>query len=208
MNRFLAMALGVALSFAGCTSKGAQPPTDSPFDYTGFTFEEVPDMPGAQLARKVDGQGRLVEEGMLIDGKRNGLWIKYYVQKQLPKEIANFANDMYNGLFVQYTNYGQIEMLAHYRNNKLHGKYIKYRINRPVEEADYVDGVYHGWYRSYYDSNGKLQKEIHYQNGILHGLYRYYNEDGTLVMEYEYDQGEKVRGGLVQQQAVKEEASK
>lgn len=204
MNRLMTFLLVAVTLFSACSSKGGEAPANSPWDYTGFTFEEVPGMPNAQIARKVDGQGRLMEEGMLIDGKRNGLWVKYYVEKQLPKEVANFANDMYNGPFFQYTNYGQLEMLAHYRNNKLHGKYIKYRINRPVEEADYVDGKYHGWYKSYYESNGKLQKEIQYKHGVLDGYYRYYNEDGSLVMEYEYKDGEKIRGGLVQQQANKE----
>ncbi len=202
MNRLLAVLFFTGLLATAC-DRPATPSASGDVDYTGFTFEDIPDMPQAKLAQKVDGQGRIMEEGMLVDGKRNGMWIKYYVEKRLPNEVANFANDMYNGPFLKYTNYGQLEMIAHYRNNKLHGRYAKYRLGRPIEEADYVDGQYHGWYRTYYESNGKLQKEIHYKHGVLDGFYRYYNEDGSLVMEYEYKDGKKVRGGLVQQQAQK-----
>ena len=55
----------------------------------------------------------------------------------------------------------------------------------------------HGKVIKYY-SNGKVREEIDYQEGLQHGKYNHYNEDQKLDMQYEYKDGEKVSGGMVQ----------
>jgi len=38
--------------------------------------------------------------------------------------------------------------------------------------------------------------EAEYKNGKQDGMYKYYDEDGKVVMEYVYKDGEKVSGGM------------
>ncbi len=40
--------------------------------------------------------------------------------------------------------------------------------------------------------------EAEYVDGFQHGMYRFYGEDGDVQLEYEYKNGEKVTGGIVQ----------
>lgn len=55
-------------------------------------------------------------------------------------------------------------------------------------EANYVDGVKHGTYRTWYD-NGQLMYEMYYVNGLRHGLWRYWGFDGLLRSEVYYVNG-------------------
>ena len=44
-----------------------------------------------------------------------------------------------------------------------------------------------------------MQKEIGFKNDVQHGIYKYYDKDGIVIMEYEYDNGKKVSGGIVEE---------
>ena len=65
------------------------------------------------------------------------------------------------------------------------------------EEATYKDGELHGMYRVYYKRDGKLQSEAEYKNGVQDGVYRFFNEEGAITLEYQFKNGEKVSGGIV-----------
>jgi antitoxin component YwqK of YwqJK toxin-antitoxin module len=86
-------------------------------------------------------------------------------------------------------------MMAHYRNNKLHGKWAKYKFGQAVVVAMYKDGQLDGPYREF-NQSGKLMKEINYREGKENGPLRYYNEQGEVTVEYEFRDGQKVGGGL------------
>ena len=84
------------------------------------------------------------------------------------------------------------------------GEDKKFNIDIPKQDnkqlfgtSKYV-GKIDGLYREYHTSNGKLQKEIAYKDGVQHGMFRQYNDEEKLIMEYEYNEGEKVSGGVVE----------
>jgi len=52
-----------------------------------------------------------------------------------------------------------------------------------------------GTFKQFYNSN-KIKLEAQYKEGKQHGSYKYYDEDGNIMMEYEYANGEKVSGGM------------
>lgn len=183
--------------FASCGSsneQGASSDVQS-IDLTGFNIVDLPN--GYQHVIKSKPDGKVIEEGMLKNGKRNGTWIVYNDKRPLPKSVANFVDDVFTGPYMEYSSTGQLELVARYKNNQLNGKFIRVKNTRLLEEGFYIDGQIDGNYKKFYPNKDVLQQENGYKVGVLHGTTKYYNEEGQVVMEYEYKDGEKISGGMV-----------
>lgn len=167
----------------------------------GFSTEgfEVVDLTGTNLQRlsKSSPTGYLIESGYLLNGSKTGAWTTYHPEKNLPETIMNFANGNATGLYLEFNDRGQIELMANYKNNQLDGPWGKYRFGRPTQTAFYKDGNLHGMYKEYNERDGKIRKEIHYKDGEYDGPYRFFNEKGDITVEYTYENGEKKGGGMV-----------
>lgn len=170
--------------------------SSSTVNLTGFTQTDLGG--GAVKAIKNNAAGKLIEEGILINGKKNGAWVTYFEDKEdRVKSIANYVNDNLNGQFLTFSNRGQIETQTSYINGQYDGVYTKYRFGNVEETATYINGQMDGTFKQFYNSN-KLKLEAQYKNGKQHGSYKYYDEEGNIMMEYEYANGEKVSGGMTQ----------
>ena len=171
----------------------------SAFSEEGY---ELSNVPGAniQKAIKKNVDGIVVEEGYLSNGIQTGSWITYHPDNQLPKSMVNYANGMRNGLYLEFNDRGQIELRASYKNNQLHGAWGKYRFGRPTNTAFYDEGELDGVYKEYNMRDGKLIKEISYKSGKYDGPYKFYNDKGEVTLSYEYKNGEKVSGGIIQEE--------
>jgi len=71
---------------------------------------------------------------------------------------------------------------------------------RTINETTYADGVMDGLFRIYDENNGKIQRSGTMKNGKQHGELLYYKPDGSVSMRYQYNNGEKVSGGIVTDQ--------
>lgn len=192
----LIVIFGIIVGLSSCNGGGAPAVNGASIDLTGF---EVTKVAGTSFhkAVKVDAAEKMVEEGMLENGKRTGTWVVYHPGKDLPKTITNFVNDVYNGIHIVMNERGQVEKMMSYKNNLLDGKYGEYKFGRPVQEISYKDGKYHGISRTFFSNTDKVQQETSYKEGELHGYVSHFNEDGQVVMQYEYKDGKKISGGIV-----------
>lgn len=170
--------------------------------YEGVNIDdfELEDVPGTnwQKATKYGADGYVVESGYFEGGKKVGTWLTYQAQaKELfPRTLSTYVGGVLNGLHMQFGQGGQVELLANYKNNNLHGKYAKYRFGRMLEESEYKDGKLDGVYNVYNVRDGKLRTSAEYKDGVQNGFYRTYNADGEMTTEYMYENGEKVSGGV------------
>ena len=157
------------------------------------------DISGTDVKRAVrtDAAGNLIEEGFLRDNAKTGTWVYYESGNPLPVKLVSYIDGKYNGLYLEFNERGQINLRASYLNNKLDGPWGKYRFGRAEEEAHYQNGKLDGVYKAYYVRTGKLQSSTEYKDGVQDGWYRFYNEEGEVTLEYEYRNGEKVSGGIV-----------
>ncbi|MDX1941191.1 MAG: hypothetical protein SFU99_11610 [Saprospiraceae bacterium] len=157
-----------------------------------YTVEDVPETDW-QRAIKLDSLGNPIEMGFFdASGKKVGTWITYHLQKLFPQQIATYKNGKLNGIFVQGNQFGQIELIAHYQNNNLHGSWAKYRFARLIEKANYTDGKLDGIFEEYKLQTGKLLNTSEYKNGVRDGYFRTYDENGQVTSEYLYRNGEQV----------------
>ena len=172
-------------------------PTGPVMDLTGYETQSVPGQ-NLQFVVKKDENGNLLESGYLENGVKTGAWTTYTDAGPFPKTIASFVQGNHNGVYIEFNDRGQVETVSNYKNNKLHGKWGKYRFGRPEETAVYKDGELHGVYAKYFARDGKIQNTIEYKDGKQDGYYRFFNEEGETTLEYLYKDGEKVSGGIVE----------
>ena len=169
-------------------------------DLTGFSIVDLPG--GFQQVTRSNAEGKIIEEGVIKNRKRNGTWVTYQDKRNLPKSVANFIDDVYNGVYMEYSNSGQLELICRYKNNVLQGQYLMIKNTRMQEKRMYVDGQIDGLYQKFYPNKENIQQENNYKMGKLHGESKYYNEKGQLTMEYKYENGDKISGGMVEPQEV------
>lgn len=194
VNSIFSLLLLVCL-FA-CGSGGTASNAPSTVDLTGFTQVNIAG--GGIKAVKKNAAGKVIEEGILINGKKNGAWMTYFEDKDdRIKTLANYVNNELNGQYLTFSNRGQIETATNYLNGAYDGVYAKYRFGNLEETATYANGQMTGTFKQYYNNN-KIKLEAQYKDGKQHGSYKYYDEEGKVMMEYEYKNGEKVSGGLTQ----------
>jgi antitoxin component YwqK of YwqJK toxin-antitoxin module len=145
-------------------------------------------------------QGEMVEKGFMRNGMKNGPWTTFHTGKDAGRihTIQHFIDGKLYGTALTFNNRGQLTNETNYEAGKKNGRSAKYQWGVTVEEMEYKDDLLDGVYKAYYRNNRKLQKLAHYKDGQLHGKYEYYNEDGKKVMDYEYVDGEKLEGGMVE----------
>ncbi|NNE26293.1 MAG: hypothetical protein HKN09_05580 [Saprospiraceae bacterium] len=160
---------------------------------------------GVTKAIKRNASGDVVEEGYLSGNVRNGVWLTFHEGEHAGKvkSIASYSNGILSGPYYELSNRGQIDREVNYANNQYNGRYAVYKFGRIQQESHYKDNQLDGVYREF-SSRGDLQKEINYKNGKQHGKMRYYNEEGQVTVEYDYKNGEKVSGGMVETPASDE----
>ncbi len=194
MKKILLFGFLINLLLNACNNNQAN--TES-FAAEGYEITDLGN--GLQEAVKKDpANGQILEEGLLRNGKKEGTWVSYHPNndKLIPKSIQSYVHGQPTGILIEYGNRGQLEKIAHYLNGQLHGRYATYDYGRLKEVRHYKHGQLHGLFSKYYPKSDNLQSTAEFKDGKQHGTYRYYDEQGNITLEYEYRNGEKVRGGM------------
>lgn len=183
----------ILLSIA-CFTSCNQSQVGPSYDLTGFLTESAGS--GLEFAEYRDQEGNILTKGQLINGVRNGSWITYHDQSNKIKKITTYLQGRKNGIEITFNDRGQIESREEFKNDVLHGLKMKYTFGQPTEETTYKDGQFDGPFVIY--SNRKIQKKGSFKNGKQHGTLEFFNDKGDVTLRYEYENGEKVSGGIVE----------
>lgn len=183
-----------SMCIVACGSNKNAEPSDGAGDWEGFEMTPVSGQ-AHTLARKINSVGDITEDGYVLDGKKNGMWLTYHPEGRI-KTIENFIDGDVEGLALKFDKRGQISEKAFYANGKFNGEHTTYKFGRPLETIPYNHGEINGRVIRYY-INGRMKEEIDFVNGVQHGYYNHYNADEKIDMRYEYSNGEKVSGGMV-----------
>ena len=182
-------------SSGGDADSSAPSVTAGPVNAEGFSTIEIDGSPVKKL-EKYDENNVLIESGETLNDLKTGTWTTYYTDGRV-KSISSYIAGKLNGVQVNFTDRGQVELQAFYKDGILHGSWTSYNNgSRKKEERMYNMGKLDGINR-HYNRVGKLQKEIGFKNDLQHGVFKYYDDDGNVTLEYEYENGEKVKGGIV-----------
>ncbi|MEM7573672.1 MAG: hypothetical protein AAF433_12255 [Bacteroidota bacterium] len=180
---------------AGPTEAPAPPPPASAGETISAEEFELSSIEGSelQLAVRKNAGGKLLEQGR-VDASlvKQGDWTIYQSASDMPAKVSNYLDGHLNGISLDIDVHGRVTTVYNYLNNVLHGPYLQYKITHPELVANYHHGDLHGWYREYDYRNGNLKKEVLYEYGQMNGPFRQFNDDGSLLIEYNYHNGELV----------------
>lgn len=143
-------------------------------------------------------QGRVLEQGFVLNGLKQGTWTTYNIDSKAPQTIISYIDGALNGPYIEMDDLGRFALIANYKANVLDGPYGKYKIGRPEVIANYVDGMLDGPMAEYNYRNNKIKQEVNYKMGKKHGAMRYFNDEGKITVEYIYKDDERVSGGIVE----------
>ncbi len=187
------MAILTLFIFSSCGNSGGS--SGASANLTGYKTESLGG--SAELAIKKDGAGNLAETGYTANGKKNGAWMTYHPEEgNRIKTLSSYTDGQLNGPHLEFSTRGQIEKKIEYKAGKYHGTFATYKFGRPEKISNYVNGELDGKYEEY-NSAGKLMKEVNFKNGKQDGKLKYFDEEGNVTLEYEYKNGEKVSGGII-----------
>ncbi len=139
------------------------------------------------IANKTNGQ--LDSDGVFQDGKREGVWRKYFNDGTLKSEITYVAN-VPNGFAKLYYENGKLSEEGIWKGDKWVGNYKYYHENgNPCYEWSYNQNGERTGEQKYYHDNGNLKIIGNWQNGKESGTIKEYHDDGTLKAEKTFADG-------------------
>jgi len=185
-----------ALLVLGCQKKEATQ-VKAEFNLDGFETQKIEGTDWLSATR-TNPSGILTDEGILKNGKRHGPWKTYEPNRGFLESISYFTEGEQMGPVLKFDSRGTIVEEASYLDGQFHGKTIKYRYGLKIAERNYNMGKPDGKQYDFYD-NGKIMQIAEYKDGVQDGLFEYYTFEGEKQMSYQYKNGQKVAGGLIEQ---------
>lgn len=188
----------LVLFVLGCQKKEAAQ-NNAEFNLDGFEIQKIEGTDWTSATR-TNAQGILTDEGIIKDGKRHGPWKTYEPNRGYLESLSYYSDGVQMGPVLKFDSRGTIVEEASYLDGQYHGKTVKYRYGLKIAERNYKMGKPHGRQSDYYD-NGKIMQIADYKDGVQDGLFEYYTFEGEKQMSYQYKNGQKVSGGLVEEPA-------
>lgn len=134
--------------------------------------------------------GNISSEGYFVDGKPDGYWISYY-KNGLRKSEGNRNNNLLNGPWKFYDEYGNESELITYKDSKKNGKNYIYKNCFLFQTIEYENGLKQGKSFTYFpdSSNSKIKLELEYLDDQKNGTAKEYAKDGRIISLLEYKKG-------------------
>lgn len=127
-----------------------------------------------------------VEEGVYVNGRKEGIWTKYHKDGKTPKLNGNYVNNRPDGAFTRYYTSGNIKEQGSYSKNGYKGNLVRYYANGTVSyKAVYNNEGKETGKVQYFHENGKVALEYTMKNGVLSGKVNRYNKQGNLVESFD-----------------------
>lgn len=164
-------------------------------DLKGYNTENIGG--GTTYAEFLSQSNWPLSTGHTVNGAKNGSWMTYHDNSNRIKTISSYANGSKNGPEVTLNERGTTESVKHYRNDVLHGLSIVYKNTRTLSETSYKNGKLDGPFSIFDEVSGKIQRSGAFKNGLQDGELLYYDDQGNITLRYEYKDGQKVGGGIV-----------
>lgn len=138
--------------------------------------------------------GKIMAQGKYINKVKDSTW-NYYLNEASNPMISTetYSNGLLNGESITYySESGDPAEIIEYKDDKKHGKLIKYFPDGLLmTESYYEDGQPHGQFLHYHP-DGKLQIRGNYYKGIQSDNWEYFDENGGVVSEEDFMKQDEV----------------
>lgn len=127
--------------------------------------------------KKVNKEGKTLEEGNYDEGKRDGTWKFYYPSGDL-REVSTYKSNMRDGPYEFYNNKKVLQKKGQYAKNRMVDQwYFYYPDGKIKEEKVYKDNKENGEAKEYYP-NGNVKSSGVYVKGLKDSIWYEYGQDG------------------------------
>ena len=133
--------------------------------YLLFSCTTKPKKQTIEIAQRIefkDKFGNRHYQGLLVNGKKEGLWIEYDNSCRV-KFIKNYQNGIENGVYIQLKINGSIGWVGNYKNGFRDGHWIGFQ------------------------ENNIIRSEVHVNKEKFIGIGKHYDDNGFLFEEFDYD---------------------
>ena len=129
-------------------------------------------------------------------GKENGLCKYYFINAPHPLKIeVEMKDGKKNGKFVKYYINGKLDTRCTYKDDLLEGTEETFHIQGyKTATTNYLHGKKHGLYTLYYP-NGEIVEQGSFYEDLYDGDWSYYDDRGVLIGEGKFDKGKGVQKG-------------
>ncbi len=142
-----------------------------------------------QQGRTGYADGQLIEEGVYLDGRRNGKWVRYWPSGRVMSEIT-YQQGRPKGPYTTYYDNGRTEEQGSWELDRNTGAFKRWHPNGELAQEFVFDqeGVRDGVQRYYHD-NGKLAVSVNIEQGREDGTLKRYFPNGDLQQVAEFNGG-------------------
>lgn len=139
---------------------------------------------------KPEYNGKLYEEGTYVDGRKNGVWKRFWPNGKVLSEIEYHQNRP-QGEYRIYQQDGSLEEDGNWQYNTNTGDFKRYHENGNLAQDFQFDnnGIRQGQ-QKYYHENGNLAVDVDIKNGKEQGTLKRYHTNGELKAEVVYNDGQ------------------
>lgn len=201
MMRFSSLIIVIALTLLLISCGDSNSSNNSPtkgvsIDMSLYESRSIPGSEWVHVERN-HPSGDIFEDGFVYNGQKVGTWTSYYPDDGYIQNISNYHNGVLMGPFLEFDERGRLNKHYTYENNLLSGQFASFKNGRLTNKVEYLNGKLNGFSREY-NTKSVLIKEAHYKDDVLDGEVNSYNDEGKLVLQYIYKNGDKVSGGIVE----------
>ena len=158
-------------------------------------IKNVYTVPGRICQHEVyDSEGHMLARGTFNQKNRDGLW-EFFSKSGKKVKQTNYKMGVRHGQQVIFTSNGDTAEVSNWSDNHRHGRWWKRIGEKGYITATYVHGGIEGKLVEY-GEDGQLVREGEYVNGDRHGHFRYY-ENGKKVVD------ETWRTGIMRDRTVR-----
>jgi len=186
----------IAVACKPAAEKETSTASPSGDDISGLIREKIPGTT-VEYARQINAQGAIEIEGFLDGDKKTGQWIQYNPDGDIIL-INNYVNGLLEGIAMKMSFRNQVDLKTTYKQGQLDGPWTAYKFGKIIEQRNYLAGKLDGVTKVYDERTFKVKQETQFKNGVQDGYLKYYDENGNVVLSYEYKNGEKISGGIVE----------
>jgi len=151
----------------------------------------------------LDAKGGVLASGLMLDGKKDGLWTEYDVEKGHGevKAITSYTAGERDGMYMEFHPDGKtMKLSGEYIAGQKQGTWTEHFANEKVAESgEYLDGEKSGEWVAHFE-DGKVKSEANYWHDEKEGLAVYYWPNGNVRARGEYVGGQRRGEWLLTQQ--------
>jgi antitoxin component YwqK of YwqJK toxin-antitoxin module len=135
-----------------------------------------------------------VEEGYFLNGRKEGIWLKYHKDGKTISLKGNYTNNRPEGDYKRYFKDGKLKEAGSFSKDQFKGLLTRYHSNGKMSyQGNYNNSGYENGTIKYFHENGNLELEYSVKNNSLEGKVSRYFEDGSLKESFIISADGKIR---------------